>query len=162
MPTAPAQPLSYGFLFSVEILGKPATNLTSVEAGFQEVSGINATMNTDKITEGGENRFVHKVPGRVTYDNNLELKRGFIVASSPFGDWCRNNLSSGLNPLTGTTALQCEDIIVHLLDVDQKPVMSWFFARAYPVKWEISGLNAKQSEIVVESISLVYQYFSKI
>jgi phage tail-like protein len=147
-----------GFLFSVEILGEPSANKNAIEAGFQEVSGINATMGFDKIAEGGENRFVHKVPTRVAYDSNLELKRGLIVAASPFGDWCRAHFSYGVN----NGIIRPKNIIVHLLDEKQNPLMSWAFARAYPVKWEAAGLNARQSEIVVESIALTYQYFTKI
>lgn len=148
----------YGFLFSVEILGKPYSNKTSIAAGFQEVSGIQATMGFEKIAEGGENRFTHRVPGRVSYDSNLELKRGLIVAKSPFADWCQENLHKGIN----SGRIRAENIIVHLLDTEQNPVISWAFARAYPVKWEVTGLNAKQSEIAVESISLAYLYFKKV
>jgi phage tail-like protein len=160
--TSPAAILPYGFMFSVQILDKPMANLTGIEAGFQEVSGIVANMKFDSITEGGENRFIHKVPARVSFDSNLELKRGLIVASSPFGNWCRDHLSSGLNALGQRRKIKTEDIIVHLLNTDSKPIMSWQFVRAYPVKWEVTGLNAKQSEIAVESISLAYQYFTKV
>jgi phage tail-like protein len=159
---SPAAILPYGFLFSVEILGNPLVNFTGIEAGFQEVSGINASMKFDSITEGGENRFVHKVPARTSFDSNLELKRGLIVASSPFGDWCRTHLSSGLNAMGPGKKIKTEDIIVHLLNSYQVPLMSWQFVRAYPVKWEVNGLNAKQSEIAAESISLAYQYFTKV
>lgn len=162
MPESPIGILPVGFLFSVDILGKPSANKTAIEAGFQEVNGINVSMNFDKITEGGENRFVHKVPGRISYESNLELKRGLIVASSPFGNWCRENLANGLNTVTAFKKIQTQNIIVHLLDSDQNPVMSWAFVRAYPVKWEVTGLQARQSEIAVESISLAYLYFSKV
>ena len=159
---SPAAILPYGFLFSVEILGKPLVNFTGIEAGFQEVLGINASMKLDSITEGGENRFVHKVPARVSFDSNLELKRGLMVADSPFGKWCRDHLSSGLNAVSVGKKIQTRDIIVHLLDSDQKPLMSWQFVRAYPVKWEVTGLNAKQNDIAVESIELAYQYFTTV
>jgi phage tail-like protein len=158
MIQSPIGILPAGFLFSVEILGEPSANKSAIEAGFQEVGGINATMGFDKIAEGGENRFAHKVPTRVAYDTNLELKRGLIVAPSPFGDWCREHFSYGLN----NHVIKPKNIIVHLLDEKQNPLMSWAFARAYPVKWEVAGLNARQSEIVVESIALAYQYFAKI
>jgi phage tail-like protein len=159
MQTSPSSIFNVGFLFSVEILGKPTSNRTSIEAGFQEVSGINVTMNFDKIQEGGQNRFAHKLPGRISYDSNLELKRGLIVASSPFGNWCRTHFANGLNAVKPGNKFRTENIIVHLLDPNQKPVMSWVFTGAYPVKWEATGLQAKQSEIAVESISLAYQYF---
>lgn len=141
-----------GFYFSVEILG----TATSVqEAGFQEVSGISATMGKDTIQEGGENRFVHKVPKNIEY-TDLQLKRGLIVADSQFGDWCLEHLSDGLN-----SKISVKDLIVHLMDTATKsPIMSWAFARAYPVKWDVSQLDARKSDIVVESLHITYAYFT--
>lgn len=162
MQEAPGAIFPLGFMFSVEILGSPASNRMGIEAGFQEVSGITANMSFDKIASGGENRFAYKVPGRISYDNNLELKRGLIVASSPFGDWCRSHFSNGINPLGTSQKIRVENIIVHLLDEEQMPVLSWSFVRAYPVKWEVSGFVAGESKIAVESISLAYLYYSVI
>lgn len=149
-----------GYVFIVQILGSSSSDPSSIEAGFQEVSGITAEMSTEKITEGGENRFVHTVPSRIN-NSDLVLKRGLIVSSSEFGKWCREHFKQGLNTVKEKNRIDVKDLIVHLLDVDtKKPIMSWAFAGAYPIKWEISGLNAKQSEIVVESLTLTYRYFS--
>ena len=137
----------------------PAGGPTAIEAGFEEVSGINVTMNVDKIPEGGENRFVHKVPGRIAYDSDLVLKRGLITGLSPFGLWCRSSLSEGINLASLSKKIVTQNIIVHLLNANQLPVMSWVFVGAYPVKWEIKAFNARQSELAVETISLSYRYF---
>lgn len=150
------------FLFAVEILGNTGSN-SRVEAGFQEVSGIGVEMQTDKIAEGGQNLFAHKVPSRISNDSNLVLKRGLITTSSVFGDWCRKHFSQGLNTVTKSQKIEPKNVIVHLLDVTtQKPIMAWAFANAYPVKWEISGLNAKESNFVVESLTLAYAYVAVI
>ena len=147
-----------GFTFAVQILGN-SSSATSQSAAFQEVSGLNAEMKTENIVEGGENRFSHKVPSRINNDGNLVLKRGLIVASSDFGDWCRDHFSQGLNAVSKSKKIAVKDIIVHLLDGStQKPIMSWAFARAYPVKWEMSNLNAKENSYVVESLSMAYAY----
>lgn len=147
------------FFFSVEILGNSASS-AMIEAGFQEVSGISTEMTTDSITEGGENRFIHKVPARMNSSNNLVLKRGLIASSSVFGDWCRSHLAQGLNAVTKSKKIEPKNIIVHLLDTStQKPLISWAFARAYPVKWEISTLNAKENNMTVETLTLTYAYF---
>ncbi|WP_421796084.1 phage tail protein [Haliscomenobacter sp.] len=147
-----------GFLFSVEILGE-STGSDHLEAGFLEVSGITTEMSTEEISEGGENRYVHKVPVRLSNDSTLVLKRGLVTtAGASFGKWCNEQLSQGLNAKIVT-----KDIIVHLLDAESKsPKMSWFFGGAYPIKWEISGLNAEESHYKVESISLAYASVSTI
>ena len=36
------------------------------------------------------------------------------------------------------------------------PVMTWMLYNAIPVKWEIDELDAKKSDIVIESIEIVF------
>jgi phage tail-like protein len=144
-----------GYYFSVEILG---AQTSAQEAGFQQVKGLGAEMETELIYEGGENRFGHKVPKAVKFQGNLELQRGLITSASMFGDWCLDHLASGLN-----SKIVLKDLVVHLLDSNAKfptPIMTWAIARAYPVKWDVGQLDARKSEIVVESLSIAYAYFT--
>ena len=54
------------FLFEVD----------GVEIGrFMEVGGLEVTVAVEEIEEGGENNYVHKLPGRMTWPN-ITLKRG--------------------------------------------------------------------------------------
>lgn len=148
-----------GFYYEVSILGKGDSPFPPADAGFQEVSGISVTMETEQIQEGGQNRFTHKVPGRTNYDD-LVLKRGLMVRSSALADWCtrifKDNLTRRIEPKT---------IMVSLLDANtdsREPIMTWQFTNAYPIKWDISSLDATKSEIVIESITFAYQYFEKV
>lgn len=121
-----------------------------VEMGFQEVGGLTATLGVRSLNEGGENRFKHQLPERVTY-SNLILKRGLITDSSVL-QWVINALSNfEFKPIT---------IFVKLLDVNEQPLVTWEVVNAYPVKWSVSNFNAEQSTIVVESMELAYQYFN--
>lgn len=147
-----------GFYYAVEILGKGNSPFPPADASFQEVSGISVTTETEQIKEGGQNRYIHRVPGRTTY-SDLVLKRGLIVRSSSLADWCtkifKDNLTKQIEPKT---------IKVSLLDANassRKPLMSWVFTNAYPIKWEIGALDAMKSEIVVETITFAYSYFDK-
>ena len=148
-----------GFYYAVQILGKNESPFPPSDAGFQEVSGISVTMETEQIQEGGQNRFTHKVPGRTNYED-LVLKRGLMVRSSALADWCtkifKDNLTRRVEPKT---------IKVSLLDANtdsREPIMTWQFINAYPIKWDISPFDARKSEIVIESITFAYQYFEKI
>ena len=42
---------------------------------FMEVSGLEVTVAVEDVEEGGQNGFVHKLPGRMTWPN-IVLKRG--------------------------------------------------------------------------------------
>jgi phage tail-like protein len=137
---------SVGFYFQV-ILDKQTYS-------FKEVSGISAEITTEEITEGGENRFKYKVPSGVKY-NNLELKRGFIPKSSNLFVWINNSLSLGLD-----SPIKPKTLEISLLNEEGNKVMSWSFANVWPVGWNSSSLDSMSNEILIESISLSYNYFT--
>ena len=149
-----------GFFFTVKLLRESAKTYQKVDAAFQEVTGISAEMQFDDIKEGGENRFVHKVPGRVKYDN-LVLKRGVVVWPSDFGTWCRKGLKGGMLSTKDPDKVEPHSIQVQLMDAAKQgaPLMSWTFVNALPLKWEIGGLDAKTSGLAIETLTFTYQYF---
>ena len=138
-----------GFHFRVDIDG--ITDGDS-EISFQEVSGLTASVGEYTHNEGGENRFVHRLPDRVSYEK-LTLKRGMLVGSKMI-TWFKDAVES--------FKFEPKDIIVTLLNAEHEPLESWSFVKAYPVKWSISGFNAQQNEIVVETIELAFQYFTRL
>lgn len=133
-----------GFHFKVEFTG------FSGEYQFQSVSGLTVDIETEQITEGGENRFKHKVPVRTKYPN-LVLKRGLLVDSEII-DWCKNALEN--------FDFQPTDLIVKLLNEKHEPLMSWNVVHAYPVKWSISDFHAEENKLVIETLELTYNYFN--
>lgn len=133
-----------GYHFSVEF-----PTVSKGEFRFQSVSGLTATLDTEDVAEGGENRFKHKLPVRTGY-SNLVLKRGLAVKSDLI-KWCREAIEDlNIKPV---------NVIVKLLNEKHEPLMTWNVVHAYPVKWEVSGFDAEESKIVIESIELVYNYF---
>lgn len=126
----------------------------SMDSKFQEVSGI--TMETEggeQIKEGGQNMFIHQLPGRTKY-SDLELKRGLLAASSDLATWCKDSIQNDY-----TEKIKLRDVYVKLMNEEGKAVMSWHFYNAYPTKLDVSGLKSTDSSIIVQSITLVYEYF---
>src|SRR5437660_10300465 len=70
--------------FYVEVGSTPGKS--DFQAVFSEVSGLQVEMQTTDYEEGGENNFVHKLPGRLKV-GNVTLKRG-LVRSNEFLRWC--------------------------------------------------------------------------
>src|SRR3954454_4045214 len=58
---------------------------------FTEVSGLSVQIDVEELPEGGQNQFVHKLPGRMKWPN-LVLKRGITTSDTLF-EWFQ--LSSG-------------------------------------------------------------------
>jgi phage tail-like protein len=116
---------------------------------FQEVSGLSATMELEPFKEGGENRFVHQLPVRSSY-NELVLKRGMFLGSGIL-QWCRNAIDN--------FEFKPTNIMISLLNDDHLPLYNWYVINAIPKKLEVSGFNAERSEVVIETMTLHYQYF---
>ncbi|GGY13815.1 phage tail protein [Paludibacterium paludis] len=130
--------------------------LPPLDCSFQEVSGIEQTMQTEDVVCGGENRFVYKLPTGM-HQNNLVLKRGIATLASPLYLWCRSVLEGGLSiPIVPM------GIHVHLLNADRLPVRAWMFHDAYPVKWSVDAFNATKNDVVIESIELAYLHSTRV
>ena len=140
------------FYFKV-VFGNSAN---SPDASFQDVSGISSEMSVEEVTEGGENRFVHKLP-RGVKNPNLELKRGIAASTSPLVTWCQSVFEGGLN-----VAIVPQTIRVYLMDENAAPLRGWVFVNAFPVKWEVESFNSTKNEVAIEKISFSYNYSKRI
>lgn len=133
-----------GYHFRVEF------NHIEGEFQFQSVSGLNVELETEQIPEGGENRFVHKLPVRSKFPN-LVLKRGLLV-NSELIKWCRDAVEEyNIRPA---------DLTISLLNQAHEPLITWNVVHAWPVKWAMSDFNAEESKIAIETVELVYNYFN--
>lgn len=140
-----------GFRFKVSIEGSSSDQ----DASFTEVGGLSAVISTEEITEGGENRFKHRLPSVATYPP-LTLKRGVIDASSDLLDWITNTLEAGLSK-----AIETKKITVNLQSEEDTPLKTWTFEAAYPIKYEISGLKSNSNQLAVEAMEFSYRYMSE-
>ncbi len=122
-----------------------------VDMRFQEVSGLSHEIGTEDVPEGGENQFTYRLPTKGKY-TNLVLKRGVMV-NSGLVKWINNALD--------LFKFKPVDITVNLLNEKGTPLVKWNFVKAYPVKWATSDLKAQENAILVETLELAYQSFSK-
>jgi phage tail-like protein len=135
-----------GFHFRVDF-DLPETG--GQEIHFQEVTGLSMELEEEIHVEGGENRFSHRLPGRASYPD-LVLKRGLLTGSSVF-KWCQAAIENlEIEPIT---------VWVILLNEDHEPLQTYTFMNAWPKLWTISDPNAESSAIIVEELTLSYQYF---
>lgn len=139
-----------GFHFKVDFL---LSGIKDGDVRFQEVSGLSAELGIEEVVEGGENRFSHRLPNRAKY-SNLILKRG-LLTNSRLIDWCKNAIENfDFEPTT---------VNVTLLNENHLPLADTLsFLRAWPVKWTVSDFKAQENGIVVETLELAYNYFSRI
>ena len=132
------------FNFFVEIEGL-------IVGGFSEVSGLQIETQVHDYQEGGQNEFVHRLPGPARYPSNLILKRGLTGIESLWS-WHQDVVAGKIERRNGT---------VYLLDRMGVPAMWWDFKEAYPVKWSGPDLKADGNSVAVETVELVHRGISK-
>ena len=125
------------------------------EVPFQEVSGIKTRMDVEEIREGGENRFVYKLPKQIKPDN-LVLKTAVQTQESPLVKWCKKTLESDFsNPIKPM------DVHVMLLNHEGQALMHWHVHNAYPVSWEIGAFQSTKNEVAIETLELAYTHSTR-
>ncbi|MFA5354095.1 MAG: phage tail protein [Thermodesulfovibrionales bacterium] len=137
-----------GFHFKVEF----GLDGAGADVRFQEVSGLSTEIGIEELSEGGENRFVHRLPTRPKY-GNLVLKRGLATGSKVI-DWFTESLDSfEFSPV---------DVLVTLLNEKHEPLMGWSFVKARPVKLSVSDFKASEGAVVIETMELSYNFFRRV
>lgn len=117
---------------------------------FQEVSGLSVSAEFESLAEGGENRFVHQLPVKLNY-GDITLKRGAPLGSG-VSWWARKALED--------FEFQPANVLISLLNEKHLPLYNWYVVNAIPKRLEITGLNAMQSELAIETLVLTYHYFT--
>ncbi|MCW3162456.1 phage tail protein [Chryseobacterium oryctis] len=139
-----------GFYFSVIFELIPQF---SVDTKFQSVTGLKVTMETESYTEGGQNRFKHSLPVRSGYQD-LVLKRGLTSDMSGISMWCTQALEDFI--------FSPANLIITLLNENGNPVKVWYVSHAIPLSYELGDFNAEENKIVIETITLRYNFFKEI
>ncbi|HMG15849.1 MAG TPA: phage tail protein [Saprospiraceae bacterium] len=135
-----------GFYYKVEFNISKDKN----DVRFQSVSGLLVEYDMEEFKEGGENRFTHKLPGRTKYAD-LVLKRGMLIDSA-VTNWCLAAFRD--------RDFQPADLSIILMNEKSEPLRTWNVTNAIPKKWSVTDLNANENAIIIETLELIYQYFT--
>ncbi|WP_447724771.1 phage tail protein [Sphingomonas koreensis] len=127
----------------------------SMDAVFQEVSGIDPHVLSEEVVEGGVNSFVHRLPVMAKH-SNLVLKRGYVTGASALARWAGQAVGSTFAAPISTSALS-----VSLLGPGAQPTVTWSFQNAWPVRWEIGELDTTRNELLTETLEIAYTFFTR-
>jgi phage tail-like protein len=135
------------FLFEVD----------GVEIGtFRELTGLEVAVGVDEIREGGQNGFVHKLPGRMTWPN-LVFRRGLTNSDALF-EWMSKSSGEGFagnnNTLTRSTGA------VTAIDSLGNRLRSWEVRGAFPVRWKGPDFSSGQDSPLEEELEITHQGFT--
>jgi phage tail-like protein len=139
-------PTADAFLFEVD----------GVEIGvFREVHGLQVSVGVEEIREGGQNGFVRKVPGRMSWPN-VVFKRGLTQTDALF-DWLSKSSGEGFaskgNKLVRTTGA------ITALDSQGSRLRAWEFTDVFPVRWKGPDFETGRNEPLEEELEIAHHGF---
>lgn len=128
------------FNFIVEISGINS-------AGFSECYGLSTETDVIEYREGGDAiGGVRKLPGLHKY-SNITLKRG-MTANRELWNWRKNIIDGDIDRRNGAIVLLADD---------RTEVARFKFRAGWPCKWEGPALNAKTSEVAIETLEIAHE-----
>jgi phage tail-like protein len=118
----------------------------SVQAGFQEVSGLGMEVTVAEYRNGNEaENHVRKMNG-IYKASDVTLKRG-VIGYTSFFDWIKA-VGDGAQDAPGTVTIELMD------EAHTGPVMAWKLTNARPMKYTGVTLNAKGTDVAMEELVL--------
>lgn len=139
----------YTATFMVEVDGR--------EIGqFHQASGLELHVAVEEIPEGGQNGFVHKVPGRMSWPN-IVLTRG-VTQNDLFFDWVSESSGEGFaghgNKLGRFT------VAITMTSRQGKRLRSWELEGAFPVRWKGPQFASASADPLVEELEIAHHGFT--
>lgn len=127
------------FRFRVEVEGLE-------QAGFNEVSGFDASVDVIEYREGNELTTPRKLPGLTKY-GNITLKWG-TTDSVELYEWLQECVEGTIERKT---------ITIIALDEEGNDVATWQVIEAWPVRYTAPSFNGLGAEIAVEMLEFAHE-----
>ncbi|KQV73505.1 phage tail protein [Nocardioides sp. Root122] len=134
--------VSFNYLVEIDGIARGA---------FQEVTGLDSTIDVIEHREGGGNTSPHKLAGQ-TKHANIVLKYGMTIDTQLF-QWHKTVVDGAVDRRNGS---------VVLLDRRGSEVARWNFVRAWPSKYTAPSLNAEASDVAIETVELVHEGLERV
>jgi len=123
------------------------------QAGFSEATIPDTTQEPVEYREGHESPTVRKLPGLIKY-GNVTLKWG-ITDSMDLYNW-RKLVEQG------KMSDARRNMAVVLMDEEGNPAARWEFNDAWPSKYDAPDVNAKGTDIAIESLEIIHEGIKRV
>ena len=111
---------------------------------FNQCNGLSMEFDVFEWAEGGNNEFVHHLPGRMRYPY-LSLNNG-VTDSTALQEWFWATREQA----------QLKEVTIQLKSQDGAISRSWTFADAFPVKWTGPQIDSSGSGIAMETLEIAH------
>jgi phage tail-like protein len=115
---------------------------------FAKCDGLKATYAVKTYEEGGQNNFVHQLPGRLSYEN-ITLVRGVSEESLALAGWFAS-FQAAVKRSTGR---------ITVMDATGSEVVTWNLMGVVPVSWSAAGIDAAGNGVLLETLVIAHEGF---
>jgi phage tail-like protein len=115
---------------------------------WNKCDGLTVEYEIKEYQEGGNNDYVHRLPGRVKYQN-IKLTRPLNPDSNRVASWVSSN----------RTSFQRKTARIAALDTQGKPIVTWNLTGVYPVKWSGPSFDVSSNQAATETLELAHNGF---
>lgn len=115
---------------------------------FTAVDGLGAQVDMEEYREGGENTYVHRLPGRISY-TPITLSRPVDRHSGNLAAWFT---TMQLQPMPSTATITA-------YDGNNEAVAFWNLANVYPARYTGPSFAVGSNEVAIEKIELSHDGF---
>ncbi|HLI54102.1 MAG TPA: phage tail protein [Acidimicrobiales bacterium] len=123
---------------------------------FAEVSGLEVHVAVTTYAEGGENGFVHQLPGRMTWPN-IVLRRGVTDSDALFA-WV--NKTSGSGFASNSNKVSRSTGAITALGSNGSRLRTWELQGVMAVRWTGPRFNVASDQHLSEEIELAHHGFT--
>lgn len=141
MPEASVVP-NFGVAFQYDVVSP------SLTGGFSKVGGLKEEIEVEEKRDGADPFQTRKIVGAFK-GGTLVLAKGVVKDFTAFYAWYQRVKT----PFTNFR----ETVGVTINNIEGNPVRRFNFLQAWPFSYEVSDLEAKTSEMAVESISIAFE-----
>ena len=115
---------------------------------WSKCDGLTVEYEIQEYQEGGQNDYVHRLPGRCKYQN-IKLTRPLDKTSADVASWVAGQRQK----------VERSNAEIAVLDPAGEIVAKWNLRGVYPVKWTGPSLDAAGNQIAIETLELAHNGF---
>jgi len=115
---------------------------------WSKCDGLSVEYEIFEYKEGGENAFVHRVPGRAKYQN-IKLTRPINQDTKKVANWIAKI----------KIEVKRQTAEISALDSEGHPIATWNLEGVFPVKWTGPSLDIGANQVVTETLELAHNGF---
>jgi phage tail-like protein len=119
---------------------------------FTGCDGLSVEVQLESREEGGNNLFVHQLPGRFKF-SNLKLTRVINKDTQTVAKWLSSMSTYGIKRSTAHVAA---------MTADGKKIAEWTLDGCIPVKWQGPSLNVDTLKVATETLEIAHHGFIEI